>query len=106
MLSLKLRDEFLGQQMPGTAIELRRSDNKGAAQRGPDYILGITYPTADVQTALRQVSVSRAKRPIVLMGDRGRGKSHIMAVEGHEAIRYSVRCGYQRTAIFRCGERS
>ena len=83
MLNLKLRDEFLGQQMPGTAIELRRSDNKGAAQRGADYILGITYPTADVQTALRQVSTARAKRPIVLMGDRGRGKSHIMAVAHH-----------------------
>jgi hypothetical protein len=85
MLNLKLRDEFLGQQMPGTAIELRRSDNKGAAQRGADYILGITYPTADVQTALRQVSTGRAKRPIVLMGDRGRGKSHIMAV-AHYAV--------------------
>ena len=83
MLNLKLRDEFLGQQMPGTAIELRRSDNKGAAQRGADYILSITYPTADVQTALRQVGTGRAKRPIVLMGDRGRGKSHIMAVAHH-----------------------
>jgi len=83
MLNLKLRDEFLGAQMPDTAIELRRSDNKGAAQRDAEYILGITYPTADVQTALRQISTVRGKRPIVLMGDRGRGKSHIMAVLHH-----------------------
>jgi len=83
MLNLKLRDEFLGAQMPDTAIELRRSDNKGAAQRDAEYILGITYPTADVQTALRQISTARGKRPIVLMGDRGRGKSHIMAVLHH-----------------------
>ncbi len=83
MLNLKLRDEFLGSQMPDTAIELRRSDNKGAAQRDAEYILSITYPTTDVQTALRQISSVRAKRPIVLMGDRGRGKSHIMAVLHH-----------------------
>jgi hypothetical protein len=50
MLGLKLRDEFLGSQMPGTAIELRRNDNRGAAQKSPDRILSITYPTADVQT--------------------------------------------------------
>jgi hypothetical protein len=83
MLNLKLRDEFLGSQMQGTAIALRRKDNTGAAQRTPDFILSITYPAADVQTALRAVSTDRSKRPIVLMGDRGRGKSHIMAVMHH-----------------------
>jgi len=83
MLELKLRDEFLGSQMPNTAIALRRADNKGAAQQAPEQILEITYPTADVQTALRNISAARDGRPIVLMGDRGRGKSHIMAVMHH-----------------------
>lgn len=83
MLGLKLRDEFLGAHMPGTAIELRTSDNQGAAQKSPDHILSITYPTADVQTALRAISAKNSGRPIVLMGDRGRGKSHIMAVMHH-----------------------
>ena len=83
MLNLTLRDEFLGSQMPNTAIALRRADNKGAAQQPPEQILEITYPTADVQTALRSISVARAGRPVVLMGDRGRGKSHIMAVMHH-----------------------
>lgn len=83
MLGLKLRDEFLGTHMPGTAIALRTSDNQGAAQKSPDYILSITYPTADVQTALKAISAKNAGRPIVLMGDRGRGKSHIMAVMHH-----------------------
>jgi hypothetical protein len=83
MLGLKLRDEFLGEHMPGTAISLRTSDNQGAAQKGPDYILSITYPTADVQTALKAISAKNAGRPIILMGDRGRGKSHIMAVMHH-----------------------
>ncbi|MCF8075075.1 MAG: ATP-binding protein [Desulfotignum sp.] len=83
MLGLKLREEFLGAHMPGTAITLRTSDNQGAAQKSPDHILSITYPTADVQTALKAISAKNAGRPIILMGDRGRGKSHIMAVMHH-----------------------
>jgi hypothetical protein len=82
MLNLKLRDEFLGTHTPGTMISLR-DEGRGAAEIGPEYILSITYPTADVQTALRNVSKARASKPIVLMGDRGRGKSHIMAVIHH-----------------------
>ena len=38
MLNLKLRDEFLGSKMPGTAIVLRREENTGAAQGNPDVI--------------------------------------------------------------------
>ena len=83
MLALKLRDDFLGEQMPGTAISLRTNDNLGAAQRSPDYIISITYPTADVQNALRAINSKRTGRPIVLMGERGRGKSHIMALMHH-----------------------
>lgn len=83
MLDLKLREEFLGSQMPNTAIALRRPDSQGAVEQAPEQILEITYPTADVQNGLRQIGTGRAKRPIVLMGDRGRGKSHIMAVMHH-----------------------
>ncbi|OCQ93485.1 hypothetical protein BCD64_00890 [Nostoc sp. MBR 210] len=88
MLNLHLRDEFQGSQMPGTVINLCLSNNKGAAQEAPDRILEITYPTADVQAALCALSINREKRPIVLMGDRGRGKSHIMAVM-HHAIEHT-----------------
>lgn len=83
MIGLKLRDEFRGTHMPGTAIALRTSDNQGAAQKSADQILSITYPTADVQTALKAISTKRSGCPIILMGDRGRGKSHIMAVMHH-----------------------
>jgi transcriptional regulator with AAA-type ATPase domain len=83
MLGLKLRDEFLKAHMPGTAISLRTSDNQGAVQKSPDQILSITYPTDDVRIALKAISASQHGRPIVLMGDRGRGKSHIMAVMHH-----------------------
>ena len=52
MLNLKLRDEFLGSQMPGTAIALRRKDNTGAALRTPDFIrnLEIIGEAADGRT--------------------------------------------------------
>lgn len=83
MLGLKLRDEFLKGHMPGTAISLCTSDNQGAVQKSPDHILSITYPTDDVRIALKAISVNQHGRPIVLMGDRGRGKSHIMAVMHH-----------------------
>jgi hypothetical protein len=83
MLGLTLREEFQGVHAPGTMIQLRDGAGNGAAERSPDYILSITYPTADVQTALKNVGAARAKRPIVLMGDRGRGKSHILAVVHH-----------------------
>jgi len=78
MLDLKLRDEFRGAHMPGTAISLITSDNQGAVQKPPEHILSITYPTADILNALRAISVNRSGRPTVLMGDRGRGKSHII----------------------------
>lgn len=83
MLGLKLRDEFLGNHTPGTMIQLRDDSGTGAAERDAAYILSITYPTADVQTALKNVAEGRPGKPIVLMGDRGRGKSHIMAVTHH-----------------------
>lgn len=83
MIGLKLRDEFLGTHMPGTAIALRTSDNQGAAQKSPDHILSITYPTADIQIALKALRANRNGAPVVLIGDRGRGKSHIMAVMHH-----------------------
>jgi hypothetical protein len=89
MIGLKLRDEFLGTHMSGTAISLRTSDNQGAAQKSADQILSITYPTADVQTALKAISTKRSGCPIIFMGDRGRGKSHIMAVM-HHAIQSPV----------------
>jgi len=60
LLNLKLRDEFLGSQMPGTAIALRRKDNTGAAQRTPDFILSIErnekprFPTRTVANPERR----------------------------------------------------
>lgn len=82
MLGLRLRKEFQSALMRGTMIELRRKDKSGAAELPAQEILDITYPTADVRTALRAVA-GHDGRPVVLIGDRGRGKSHILAVLHH-----------------------
>ena len=80
MMPLKLRPEFLMKHMRATAIELCNKQNSGWAQRGnPHELLEITYPTSDVQRALDAVSTNSGK-PVVFIGQRGRGKSHIMAL--------------------------
>lgn len=84
MQSLTLRPEFLAKVMRATAIELSNRQSSGWAQRNdPAELLEITYPTADVQRALEAVSTASAGRPVVFIGQRGRGKSHIMAVLHH-----------------------
>lgn len=80
---LELRDEFLSKHMRGTAIELRNKQNTGWAQKGPDELLRITYPTFDVQRSLEAISTAAPGKPIVFLGQRGRGKSHIMALLHH-----------------------
>src|SRR5258708_24474235 len=82
-LPLELREEFRSPHMRGTAIELRNRQNTGWAQREPTALLRITYPTIDVQKALSAVSTGAQGRPLVFLGQRGRGKSHIMAVLHH-----------------------
>lgn len=83
MQPLELRDEFLSKHMRNTAIELRNKQNTGWAQKGPDDLLAITYPTADVQRSLEAISAAADGKTIVFLGQRGRGKSHIMALLHH-----------------------
>lgn len=82
-LPLELRQEFRSAHMRGTAIELRNRQNSGWAQKDPSELLRITYPTLDVQRALGAISTRANGRPLVFLGQRGRGKSHIMAVLHH-----------------------
>ena len=80
MLGLKLREEFLGTTSPKTAIELFKGDDSGAAQQDANKILEITYPTFDTRKAILSLG---SGRPVVLLGERGQGKSHILAVLHH-----------------------
>ncbi len=81
---LQLRPEFQTQYMRATAIELSNRQNTGWTQRkAATELLDITYPTGDVRRALDAVSATSAGKPIVMMGQRGSGKSHIMALVHH-----------------------
>lgn len=81
MAILELRQEFQTQHMRATAIELSNRQNTGWAQRrDASEILEITYPTSDVQKALNAVTVTTSGKPVVMIGQRGSGKSHIMAL--------------------------
>lgn len=78
---LELRDEFRTSHMRATAIELSNRQNTGWTQRdNSNELLEITYPTGDVTRALDSISASSAGKPIVMIGQRGSGKSHIMAL--------------------------
>src|SRR5947209_8226198 len=84
MPGLQLRQEFQTRHMRATAIELSNGENTGWTQRKDSTeLLEITYPTADVRRALEAVSLKTAGKPIVMMGQRGSGKSHIMALVHH-----------------------
>src|SRR3974390_2184647 len=81
---LQLRQEFQTRYMRATAIELSNRQNTGWAQRkDATELLDITYPTGDVRRALDAISTAAAGKPIVIMGQRGSGKSHIMALIHH-----------------------
>src|SRR5436305_1184450 len=78
MLGLTLRNEFMTTQMRGTQIDL----DEFAHKRPTADILAITYPTADIRSALRAIA-DPAGRPVVLIGERGLGKSHILSLLHH-----------------------
>jgi predicted AAA+ superfamily ATPase len=84
MPALQLRQEFQTRHMRDSATELSNGENTGWTQRKDSTeLLEITYPTADVRRALEAVSLNTAGKPIVMMGQRGSGKSHIMALVYH-----------------------
>lgn len=82
MLGLRLREEFQGRRLRGTAIELANENHTGATQVSAAEFLGITYPTADVLAAMEAIGPGRGQ-PVVLIGERGQGKSHLLAALYH-----------------------
>ncbi|MBK8173470.1 MAG: DUF499 domain-containing protein [Sandaracinaceae bacterium] len=82
MLGLTLREEFQGRRLKGTAIELANDNNTGATQVSAAQFLGITYPTADVVAAMDAIGPNHGQ-PVVLIGERGQGKSHLLAALYH-----------------------
>ncbi len=82
MLGLKLRGEFLGRRLQGTAIELSNESNTGATQMPAHSFLEITYPTLDLLKGIEAVGPGQG-RPVVVIGERGLGKSHLIAALYH-----------------------
>ena len=82
MLGLELRNEFKGRRLKGTAIELTNKNKTGATQVPASDFLKITYPTADVLKTIEAVGPNQG-RPVTLKGERGQGKSHLMAMIYH-----------------------
>ncbi|NCC23132.1 MAG: DUF499 domain-containing protein [Alphaproteobacteria bacterium] len=82
MLGLTLREEFRGKRLKGTAIELSNDSNTGATQIAATQFLEITYPTHDLLKGIEAVGPNQG-RPVVVIGERGLGKSHLMAALYH-----------------------
>lgn len=82
MLGLTLREEFRDKRLKGTAIELSNDANTGATQIAAKEFLEITYPTHDLLKAIEAVGPNKG-RPVVVIGERGLGKSHLMAALYH-----------------------
>jgi hypothetical protein len=82
MLGLTLRKEFQDKRLKGTAIELANERNTGATQVPAAEFLEISYPSGDLLKAVEAIGPNQG-RPLVLIGERGLGKSHLMAVLYH-----------------------
>ncbi|MCW5222241.1 DUF499 domain-containing protein [Verminephrobacter aporrectodeae subsp. tuberculatae] len=82
MLELTLREEFQDRRLKGTAIELSNGSNTGATQIAADQFLKITYPTHDLLKGIEAIGPGQG-RPVVVIGERGLGKSHLMAALYH-----------------------
>jgi hypothetical protein len=84
MLGLTLRDEFRDKKLKGTQIELANESRTGATQIAAKQFLDITYPTHDILKGIEAISPQQG-RPVVVIGERGLGKSHLMAALYHTA---------------------
>lgn len=82
MLGLKLREEFTGRRLSGTMISFTNSRGTGALDRSAKEFLNITYPSVDLLKTVEAIQPGQA-RPVVIIGARGQGKSHLMAAISH-----------------------
>lgn len=89
MLGLILRQEFAGKLLRGTMIDIGSKGNGIHLRQSPEEFLNITYPSHDVIKALECVAPEKGK-PVVIMGERGQGKSHVLATLFHAVSKPEV----------------
>ncbi len=82
MLGLQLRNEFMESRLKGTAIVFSDDKRYGSLNIEPREFLEISYPTHDSLKCLREIGPN-GDRPVVIIGERGLGKSHLMTMLYH-----------------------
>lgn len=82
MLGLQLRQEFRGARFKGAAVDFKNQSGSGALDVTAADFLKITYPSHDLLKAIEATGPGHL-RPVVLLGARGQGKSHLMAALYH-----------------------
>lgn len=82
MLGLQLREEFQGKRLKGTTVDFKNQSGTGALDVSATNFLNITYPSYDLLKAIESTGPHQS-RPVVLLGARGQGKSHLMAALYH-----------------------
>ncbi len=82
MLNLQLRDEFRGKRLSGTTVDFTNSRKTGALQVSAEEFLKITYPSFDLLKTIEATGPDKA-RPVVIIGSKGQGKSHLLAALYH-----------------------
>ncbi|HEX4167510.1 MAG TPA: hypothetical protein VHZ55_18750 [Bryobacteraceae bacterium] len=82
MLELTLRQEFKGERLKGTTIDFSADKPSSALQKSTADFLSITYPSIDLLRVFESTQPDKS-RPVVLLGGRGQGKSHLMAALWH-----------------------
>lgn len=82
MLGLELRQEFRGKRLKGTTVDFKNQSGTGALDVTAAEFLKITYPSHDLLKAIEATQQGQS-RPVVLLGSRGQGKSHLMAALYH-----------------------
>ena len=82
MLGLQLREEFRGKRLKGTTVDFKNQSGTGALDVTAADFLKITYPSHDLLKTIEATQQGQS-RPVVLLGSRGQGKSHLMAALYH-----------------------
>lgn len=82
MLNLKLREEFRGKKLKGTMVDFTNRQGTGALDISATEFLSITYPSVDLLKTIEALQPCKG-RPVVIIGSRGQGKSHLMAALAH-----------------------
>ena len=82
ILNLQLHDEFKSERLKGTTIDFSADKPTSALQRSAGEFLSITYPSVDLLRVFEATQPNKS-RPVVLLGGRGLGKSHLMAALWH-----------------------